>query len=84
MTKPVRKPPVTRVVGYRYEGTITDLPRVQAILRRAEEASVVTQHVAKQYGARGEGVDCVWFNGPPGAALRKVRTAVRALVQEKP
>jgi hypothetical protein len=72
------------VVGYRYEGTIVDLPHVETILRKAKEARVVKQYVAKQYGRRGEGVDCVWFNGPPGRDLRKVRDAVRALVQEQP
>jgi hypothetical protein len=81
MKRSARKPSATsRIVGYRYEGTILDLPRVEAILRRAEGNSVVTQYVAKQYGARDEGVDCVWFNGPPGAPLRKVRDAVRALM----
>jgi hypothetical protein len=79
-----RKPSNSRIVGYRYEGTIIDLPRIEAILRRAEVTHIVTQYVAKQYGPRGEGVDCVWFNGPPGAKLRKVRNAVRSLVQEKP
>ena len=78
-----RKPSATsRIVGYHYDGTILDLPRVEAILRRAQETHVVTQYGAKQYGARGEGVDGVWFNGPPGQALRAVRDAVRALVQE--
>ncbi len=81
MKRPARKPSATsRIIGYRYEGTILDLSRVETILRRAEGASVVTQYVAKQYGARDEGVDCVWFNGPPGAPLRKVRDAVRALM----
>jgi hypothetical protein len=74
---------MSRIVGYRYEGTIVDLPRVEAILHRAQEAKIVTQYVAKQYGRRDEGVDCVWFNGPPGRDLRKVRDAVRALVQER-
>lgn len=85
MKKPARKPSMTsRIIGHRYEGTITDLPRVEAILRRAESAQIVTQYVAKQYGARDEGVDCVWFNGPPGRALRKVRDGVRALMQVRP
>jgi len=75
---------MARIIGYRYEGTIVDLPRVEAILNRAERDRVVTQYAAKQYGARSEGVDCVWFNGPPGAGLRKVRDAVRALVKEHP
>jgi hypothetical protein len=76
-----RKPSMARIVGYRYEGTIVDLPRVEAILRRVEEAQVVTQHVAKQCGGRDERVDCVWFNGSPGPGMRKVRDAVRALMQ---
>lgn len=78
---PTRKPPMSRIVGYCYEGTIVDLPRVEAILRRAEEARIVTQYVAKKYGAPEEHVDCVWFNGPPGRDLRKVRDDVRALMQ---
>lgn len=76
------KPSATsRIVGYHYEGTITDLPRVEAILHHAQAENLVTQYAAKQYGRRGEGVDCVWFNGPPGRELRKVRDAVRALVE---
>ena len=81
MRQLARKPPASRIVGYRYEGTIVDLPRVEAILRRAQEAQVVTQYVAKTYGAPEEHVDCVWFNGPPGPGLRKVRDAVRALMR---
>lgn len=81
MRQPARKPPTSRIVGYRYEGTIVDLPRVEAILRRAEKERVVTQYVAKTYGAPEERVDCVWFNGPPGRELRKVRDAVHALMQ---
>jgi len=83
--RPVRKPSATsRIVGYRYEGTIVDLPRVDAILRRAQEANLVTQYVAKQYGRRGDGDDVVWFNGPPGRELRRVRDAVRGLVGAAP
>jgi hypothetical protein len=78
-----RKPSMSRIVGYRYEGTIADLPRVETILHQDQEAKIVTQYVAKQYGRRDEGVDCVWFNGPPGREMRKVRDAVRALVQER-
>ena len=73
----------SRIVGYHYEGTIVDLPHVEAILRRAQDTNLVTQYVAKQYGARNEGVDIVWFNGSPGRDLRTVRDAVRALVQER-
>jgi hypothetical protein len=54
---------------------------VEAILRRAEASNIVTQYVAKQYGRSDENVDCVWFNGPPGRDLRKVRDEVRSLVQ---
>jgi hypothetical protein len=73
----------SRIIGYRYVGTIVDLPRVEAILCWAQTTNLVTQYVAKQYGRRNEGVDIVWFNGPPGRDLRTVRDAVRALVQEK-
>lgn len=71
-------------MGYRYDGTILDLSRMETILRQAKETGHVTQYVAKQYGARGEGVDCVWFNGPPGRELRAIRDAVQELMQESP
>ena len=38
MKKNMHKPAMSWIVGYRYEGTILDLPRVEAILRRAEGA----------------------------------------------
>jgi hypothetical protein len=76
------KPSMTsRIIGYHYEGTIVDLPRVEAVLRRAQNTNLVTQYVAKQYGGRAEGVDVVWFNGPPGPALRAVRDAVQKLMR---
>lgn len=61
--------PVTRVVGYAYEGM--DESAAERILKPAKEAGVVTQFDG--------GTGFVWFNGPPGKALREVRDKVAAL-----
>ena len=51
-----RRPSRTsRIVGYRYDGTILDLSRMETLLRRAQETGHVIQYVAKQYGDRGKG-----------------------------
>lgn len=63
----------TRVVGYRFEGTIEDA-KAERLLESAQRSGVVTQYDS----GRGH---VLWFNGRPGKALRAVRDAVRALVK---
>ena len=76
--KSPQKPSVTRVVGYRFGGDI-DLVRVTKLLDRALAAGVVTQFDSNKSMQRG--MDVVWFNGPPGAALRSLRAQIEALVR---
>lgn len=67
----------TRVVGYRYVGSI-DLQTTEVILKRALAAGVVTQYDSNK--SMDPTMDCVWFNGHPGKALRAVRDAVRRCI----
>jgi hypothetical protein len=73
-----RKPSVTRVVGYRFGGVI-DLERVTKLLDRALASGVITQFDSNKSTESGK--DVVWFNGPPGAALRRLRDQIDALVR---
>lgn len=77
-TRTKRKPPATRVVGYRFGGDI-DLDRVTKLLDRALAGGVVTQFDSNKSMQRG--MDVVWFNGPPGRALRNLRDQINALVR---
>jgi hypothetical protein len=70
-----RPPPKTRVVGYTFSGRI-NVDAAQAILERAVRQHAVTEFTAKLYADH----DVVWFNGPPGRALREVRAAIEKLV----
>lgn len=72
-----RRPSRTRVVGYTFDGTI-DLIAASNILAKALAANVVTEFDSTK--SCEPGLDCVWFNGPPGPALREVRDAIAALV----
>ena len=72
------RPSVTRVVGYRLGGDI-DLERVTKLLERALAQGVVTQFDSNKSMERGK--DVVWFNGPPGVAMRKLRDQIDALVR---
>ena len=76
--KPTRKPSVTRVVGYRFGGDI-DLDRVTKLLDRALASGVATQFDSTKSMERGK--DVVWFNGPPGPAMRSLRDQIDALVR---
>ena len=73
-----RKPSVARVVGYRLGGDI-DIERVTKLLERALAQGVVTQFDSNKSMERGK--DVVWFNGPPGAAMRKLRDQIDARVR---
>ena len=73
-----RKPSVTRVVGYRLGGDIA-IERVKKLLERALAQGVVTQFDSNKSMERGK--DVVWFNGPPGPAMRKLRDQIDALVR---
>ena len=78
--KPTRKPSATRVVGYQFGGDI-DLDRVTRLLDRALASGVVTQFDSNKSMERG--MDVVWFNGPPGRALRDLRDQINALVRDQ-
>ena len=73
-----RKSSVTRVVGYQFGGDI-DIERVTKLLERAHAQGVITQFDSNKSMERGK--DVVWFNGAPGAALRKLRNQIDALVR---
>lgn len=68
-----RPPPKTRVVGYTFEGDF-DESAMEIVLERAKTAGAVTEFDT----GRGH---VVWFNGPPGPALRKVWDQVKAIVE---
>ena len=65
----------TRVVGYYYTGKFCEV-LAERILERARSAGVVTVYDT----GRGR---IVWFDGPPGPALRAVRSQVQAVVAGK-
>ena len=71
-----RKPSVTRVVGYRFEGDI-DVVSAMKLLARALSLGLVTQFDSTKSMERGK--DVVWFNGPPGRPLRSLRAQITAL-----
>lgn len=73
-----RKPPVTRVVSYRFVGDI-DIARAMKLLARALSLGLVTQFDSTKSSERGK--DVVWFNGPPGIAMRSLRVQIGTLVQ---
>jgi hypothetical protein len=75
--RPSHKPSLSRVVGYRFGGDI-DIERATALLDRARSLGVVTQFDSNKSMERGK--DDVWFNGPPGPALRNLRAQIAALV----
>lgn len=72
-----RRPSVTRAVGYRYRGDI-DVDRAMRLLAKARDQGVVTEFDSNKSCSRG--MDVVWFNGPPGRALRDLRASIAALV----
>lgn len=63
----------TRVIGYAFEGEF-DETEMERILQKAELAGIVTQFDT----GRGS---MVWFNGHPGAELRRVRQECVAIIQ---
>ena len=65
---------MSRIVLYRYEGEFSET-EAERILEPARKDGVV-----KQYDT-GRGL-MVWFEGAPGAALRKVREQIRALLKK--
>lgn len=73
-----RKSSMTRVVGYRFGGDI-NVERAMKLLDRARSRGVVTQFDSNKSMERGK--DVVWFNGPPGAAMRRLRDQIDALVR---
>jgi hypothetical protein len=64
----------TRAVGYRFEGDF-DEAVAEGILLAARKTGVVTEYDT----GRGH---VVWFNGFPGAELRKVRDQVQSLIKK--
>lgn len=72
------KPSMTRVVGHRFDGDI-DVDRAMKLLAGARDGGVVTQFDGTK--SVEHGMDVVWFNGPPGRAMRDLRAAIAALVR---
>lgn len=72
-----RKPSMTRVVGYRFGGDI-DLDHVTALLNEAQRHGVVTQFDFAKSMTPGQ--DDIWFNGPPGRAMRALRAQIKRCV----
>lgn len=67
-----RPPSKTRIVGYTYIAEFDETP-VERVLESAKAAGVVTEFDT------GRG-NLVWFEGPPGAALREVRGKVQEIL----
>lgn len=67
-----RPPSKTRVVSYEYTAEFNETP-VERVLVAAKAAGVVTEFDT------GRG-NLVWFEGPPGAALREVRGKVLGIL----
>ena len=77
---PLRKPSKTsRLIGYRFGGDI-DLVRASQLLSAAMARGIVTQFDGIKSMTRG--MDVLWFNGPPGRAMRALRTQISALVRD--
>jgi hypothetical protein len=75
--KSKRPPSKTRVVGYHFDGARFPIEVVHRHLQHARAVGIVTEFHAKRYTDE----DVVWFNGPPGQALRAVRDAIGRLRQ---
>lgn len=73
-----RKPQLSRMTGYRFEGWF-DEKEVDRLLSEAVVNDVVAkgQYQAKMYADGG----VVWFNGRPGAAMRALRDRVKGLIR---
>lgn len=67
-----RPPSKTRIVHYTYIAEFNETP-VERVLDAAKAAGVVTEFDT------GRG-NLVWFEGPPGAALRDVRSRVLGIL----
>jgi hypothetical protein len=65
----------TRTVGYTFSGAFNE-SAMETLLRRAQLDGVVTQYDT----GRGR---LVWFNGPPGAALRALKARVKSMISEE-
>jgi len=78
VTSKLRRPSRTRVVGHRFDGDI-DIDLAMKLLAKAHERGVVTEFDSNKSCERG--MDVVWFNGPPGKALRDLCAAIDALVR---
>lgn len=68
-----RPPSKTRIVGYRYVAEFDETP-VEKVLEAARRDGIVTEFDT----GRGQ---LVWFEGPPGAALRGIRERVREILE---
>ncbi len=71
-----RRPRASRVVGYALAGTLND-SLAESLLCRARAEGVVTGYDA------GRGA-FLWFDGPPGPALRAFRVRLAAAVGGRP
>lgn len=72
----------SKAVGYSYTGRIADDRRLSALLKQAQRAGVVTEYDLNISCEEWE--SALWFNGHPGPELRKLRRAVRELVERRP
>jgi hypothetical protein len=68
-----RRNPKSRVVGYTIWGPFSKDP--VPVLERALANDVITQFDDGR-------LDAVWFNGPPGKALRALRDEIQAMVKK--
>ncbi len=72
-----RRLSTTRVVGYRFGGDI-GVVRAMDLLDKARAQGVVMQFNGTKSMERD--LDVVWFNGPPGRAMRDLRARIAARV----
>ena len=76
MTRNRRPPPKTRVIGYAFEG-LEDVDPAERLLRAGIVAQTVTQFDTGSGGF-------IWWNGPPGEAMRVLRDQIAAMPGARP
>lgn len=75
-----RHPSKTRVVRYEINGWFEDERAVERRLDRAQQEDVISQYDS---GSSTDAGILVWFEGPPGPELRRLRAELLAMSGRK-